>query len=273
MENAIQLKDINTSVIKKRVVVFDSSGNKAVYHNKDVRQVTGNIYIGEKEGSDYYAFFSVYVIFGDRIGLYLGHLNDNEKIDKVKELISYHHFDNFDNYIASIEDRIANNQWVNCVEMEYIKNYRPDLVANIEVARMAYKKKQEQKRNAREAERKAKHQHEMDTDNQQTEEIINNAIETIKHGGEVDNVTVKIWKNDECHSYMLINYICDKYGIKVPIRTRGFINDKLASIIISEDGKGASYRYFRRKNSKGSQTIYDIIYKIIDEVRNGNEKN
>lgn len=278
MENTIQLKDINTLVVKRKVIMFDSTGNKAVYHNKEVRQVTGNIYIGETEGTDYYKYYSAYAIFGDKIGLYVGRLTNAERVDKIEELIPKSHLSSFDDYITDIEDRIANNRWINCVEREYIRNYRPDLVANIEVARAAYKAKQEEQREARAAERKAERIAKAERCNAEFMEVINKAIATLKNGGCVENKYMDLMENPdeagyhEYKHYTTFTYLFDKYGIKLPIRTRGFVIDRLASVTYDAEKQGMQYSYMRTGNSKGSSKLYDYLYALVDKIKNESEE-
>lgn len=278
MENTIQLKDINTPVIKKKVIMFDSIGNKAVYHNKEVRQVTGNIYIGEIEGTAYYKYYSAYAIFGDRIGLYVGELTGTERVDKIEELVPKNHLSSFDDYITAIENRIANNRWINCVEKEYVRNYRPDLVANIEVARTAYKAKQEEQREARVAERKAERIAEAERCNAEFMEVINKAIATLKNGGYVENKYIDLMENPdeagyhEYKHYTTFTYLFDKYGIKLPIRTRGFVIDRLASVTYNAEKQSMQYSYMRKGNSKGSSKLYDYLYALVDKIKNESEE-
>jgi hypothetical protein len=61
--------------------------------------------------------------------------------------------------------------------------------------------------------------------------------------------------------------IADKYGIKIPLRTRGWMLNDLAEITVSEDGS-MSYRYWKRsKTSTGSQKVYDILFDIQKAIK------
>lgn len=66
----------------------------------------------------------------------------------------------------------------------------------------------------------------------------------------------------------LIVKIADKYGINIPIRTRGWILNTLSECTISNSGS-VSYRYWKSKRATGSQKVYDVlldIRKAIQEV-------
>lgn len=267
----MKLKEIISPIIKKRVVMFDSTGNKAVYHNKDIRQVTGSIYMGEAEGSDYYKLYPLYAVFDDRIGLYIGKLTDTENVESITNGVTKNGLTSFDSYIQTIRGRIDKKQWVNCVEKEYIKNYRPDLIADIDNARTSWENRMREKREAQEAEKIKEQQAEIKADNAKADEVIKSATEIFRHGGKLENEQITLRnENDyyEVKTRSILNYLLDKYNITVPIRTRGFINERLASVTISTDLKSVSYSYFRKGNSKGSQKIYDLIYALIDKINN-----
>ena len=59
----------------------------------------------------------------------------------------------------------------------------------------------------------------------------------------------------------IIVKLADKYNINIPLRTKGWILNSLAESTITDDG-GVNYRYWKRKNGKGSQTVYSILYNI-----------
>lgn len=59
----------------------------------------------------------------------------------------------------------------------------------------------------------------------------------------------------------LIVEIADRYKINIPIRTRGWILNSLSECTMTEDGS-MSYRYWKTKGAKGSQTVYKILFDI-----------
>lgn len=64
----------------------------------------------------------------------------------------------------------------------------------------------------------------------------------------------------------LIVKIADKYGINIPIRTRGWILNTLAECTISDNN--ISCRYWKRsKGATGSQKIYDVLSVIIRAIK------
>lgn len=64
----------------------------------------------------------------------------------------------------------------------------------------------------------------------------------------------------------LLAEIADRHGVKIPLRTRGWILDSFAqcSITIVEGAPRYSVRYYKRNSGTGSTKIYGII----DQIRN-----
>lgn len=59
----------------------------------------------------------------------------------------------------------------------------------------------------------------------------------------------------------LIVKIADKYEVNIPIRTRGWMLNRLTECTISDNG-GMCYRYWKSKTGKGSQKVYDVLFGI-----------
>lgn len=107
-------------------------------------------------------------------------------------------------------------------------------------------------------EREERHKKEQEEKEQAERKAIEEAENILVNGG-----TIK--------SGELIVKIADKYGIKIPIRTRGWILNSLAECTISENG-GVSYRYWKTKNATGSQKVYDVIFNIIKAIKDDKER-
>lgn len=65
----------------------------------------------------------------------------------------------------------------------------------------------------------------------------------------------------------IIVKLANKYKINVPLRTKGWILKSLAESIITPDG-GVSYRYWKNKGAKGSQTVYNVLHNIRSAINN-----
>ena len=56
-----------------------------------------------------------------------------------------------------------------------------------------------------------------------------------------------------------------EYHIDVPLRTQGWINEKLTSVTI-ENGKCEHLRYMRAKSAQCSQRFFDCMSELIHNV-------
>ena len=74
----------------------------------------------------------------------------------------------------------------------------------------------------------------------------------------------KDFKNDLIDGRSIVLCLMDRYGIKVPIKTQGWFNQKLAWIIWI-DGRIA-YRYRKTKGTNGSQTAFKYLDMLEDAV-------
>lgn len=55
-----------------------------------------------------------------------------------------------------------------------------------------------------------------------------------------------------------------KYNINVPLRTQGWILNRLAAVTFNGDAVG--YQFYKTKNGKGSQTVFDCLWKLREAI-------
>ena len=259
----------NADFETKKVITWNTAGNKAVRHNVNVAKITDNVYVGEIDKNDNYYYINcrLYALYNG-IAFDFGYIDSEIEMDDLVERINNSPWANADKFMENIYQRIENGMWINLVEMEYIKAVNPTIIPDVEKARAAWQKKLDDKRTAEQNIRNAEKQEEMEKANAEALDVVNSAINTIKNGGTVDNNYITIYTDiDTYKEYSVIAYLFDNYGITMPIRTKGFVINRIASITVSEDGKGVHYSYYKKGNSKGSSSIYDYIYKLIEAIR------
>lgn len=102
--------------------------------------------------------------------------------------------------------------------------------------------------------------------NEKAEQMVSAAIQVIRNGGVLENEAVKFYRS-RCDSstYSIVNYLMRLYKVDVPLRTQGWINDKLSSATI-RDGKCTSLRYLRVKNGRASQKFFECMDALIQAV-------
>lgn len=118
----------------------------------------------------------------------------------------------------------------------------------VELAAELGKKREEEERE-KERQREAAAQKEREEEEAENNRLMQEAEKAFIDGGTV--------KDGET-----IMRLAEKYGVNVPIRTRGWILNSLAECTLTEGGN-VSYKYWRKtKNAKGSQTAFDVLSKL-----------
>lgn len=102
--------------------------------------------------------------------------------------------------------------------------------------------------------------------NKKAEQAVSAALQAIRNGGVLENDTVKFYRNRyNSSAYSIINYLMRLYQVDVPLRTQGWVNEKLSSVTI-RDGKCTSLRFLRTKHGRGSQKFFDYMDALIQAV-------
>lgn len=271
----VKLKDWDAPIQIKRVIMWNYTGKKAVIHNKPVKNIDGNIYIGEVESDgDYYKYCNVFAIYGNNLGFIITTVNADYSVNEL--------FRSFKSDILTLEgcmeninQRIAAGVWINLVEIEFLKSIKPELIPLAEKARETHRNRLNAERKAREekreAEERARKQAEFDKDNAKADAIIKQAISAFKTGGEIFNEDFILWSDlDHYRDYTIIGYLMEKYGIDVPLKTKGFINKMLVEVRIDADGEThfSHYKYTEKgTKSSGSTKLFDLLDMLVKEIR------
>lgn len=130
-------------------------------------------------------------------------------------------------------------------------------------------------RRLKEAARRKKQREEeitlVEKKNAEMEGKISEAISILKNGGTLKNEQIAVYSLTEnsytVSEHSIFNYLMRRYGIKVPLRTQGWINESLTSAVIA-DGRCVTYQYWKSKRGKGSDTFYDCINSLIAAINN-----
>lgn len=151
----------------------------------------------------------------------------------------------FPDYIGAL----VMNELARCVELSVV--YRTKRQAEIEVHRARA-----------EAEDKAY----CEERNQETAQAVSEAIQVIRKGGTVKNQSVTFYRSRYSYStYSIFNYLMRQYQVEVPLRTQGWINEKLCSAVI-ENGRCERLQYYRTKSGRGSQKFFECMNALIQAV-------
>ena len=89
-----------------------------------------------------------------------------------------------------------------------------------------YRKKEDEVAKERRAKAEAEERAFCEEQNRLSEQAVQEAIRTIKDGGVLQNQTVKFYRSRyRCNAFSIVNYLMRKYGVNVPLRTQGWINE------------------------------------------------
>lgn len=132
------------------------------------------------------------------------------------------------------------------------------------------KLKYQEKQRVRGLERQAKEEQEdrafCEEQNHLAEQKVQEAKSTLCNGGILKNEVIKFYRNRyNPLIYSIVNYLMRQYGVEVPIRTQGWITDKLASVTVA-NGCCVSLQYFRTKGGQGSQRFFSCMNELIQKA-------
>lgn len=102
--------------------------------------------------------------------------------------------------------------------------------------------------------------------NRIAEQAVSDAIQVIRDGGTLKNDPVKFYRSRyHASSYSIVLYLMRQYHVDVPLRTQGWINDKLVSVTI-KDGRCTGERYLSSGKKRGSEKFFIYMDRLIRAV-------
>lgn len=131
------------------------------------------------------------------------------------------------------------------------------------------KQQEDEMRQAQIAEQDRVYQQSVNTEK---EKAVGAALQIIRSGGTLKNDTLCYYKDDGSFvETSLILYLMREYHIDVPLRTQGWIKERLASATVQEDFCG-SVTYYRAKKSPCSQKFFGCMRNLIAAVHDAKEE-
>lgn len=251
-----------------RAIMYSVKGDKAVYHWRNMRQMVGVVYVGEAEidecGNVHY---TVYVKWPDvDVALYLEKVyawNDSKEIISRMEELG---FDSKESFLSMIDKRIKERDHIRLIEIEMLKHVAPKMVSAAIESRDECIATREMIAAEKNRQRIAEDQEFVRESNARTQEIINKAIETIKVGGVIENQDITFWSSRyDRRTVKLIPHLMDRYMVGVPIRTRGWICNRLNSVVI-RNGHAAGCNWMRSNGGAVSEKFWDCMDALVREV-------
>lgn len=261
--------EITTPYEKKKMIVYGSERNKLVKHNVNVRQVEGNIYMGEVECPDWCNFprSELYFYLAKiGIGIKIGSVAAEDDTERSLAYAKSQDMDSAKNFIGYLDS---------CLERKFIPKNMLALAAEIKPENISrYVSSNEKILRLREeqwvAEQAAREQADaayVAEKNREAQAKVDAAVRILRNDGILANVDIELYRSRyDRRVYSVVNHLMRRYGIKVPLRTQGWINDKLATATI-RDGVCAHVQYRKTKNGKGSQAVFGFLSELAQAAR------
>ena len=129
-----------------------------------------------------------------------------------------------------------------------------------------YRMKKQAEETARQARAEEEEQAYCEVQNKAANQVVSEAIQIIRNGGTLKNETVTFYRSRySASSYSIVNHLMRMYHVDVPLRTQGWINDKLVNTTI-KDGKCEHLQYLRSKGGRCSQKFFHCMRELIQAV-------
>ena len=221
---------------------------EAVTENKDLQ----GFYIELKK----YGYFTEYTVWNDCEGVLAVkyfRLEEDYDISMRSEIMGKNMtFKGFEGYKRMLAKKEENGAFINIVEVSaLIELGDAKLSSHYSDYRENYIKAREEKNCELELQRQAKHHKKIEMLQKALEAQIADAEECIR--------TNKLLRNDLLNTGShLVLYLMKKHNISVPLKTQGWINNKLTSVVFSKDNTITVY-FLKGKGCKCSQSIYKYL--------------
>lgn len=265
----MKLNELTTEYEQHKVFMYASDGNKVVRHNKKMCKIADNIYVGEPESDGWEDVSQIYLVFdGIACGINVDREPVRHEVDDVVSSVTRCGIDTVDGIINTITRLIGNSDHIPMLYVEFVRQIKPDMVPAMMESRRLYAERIGRKAKEAKAKQEAEDAEYVRQKNEIADRIVNKAIEILRNGGILNNDDVVIYKSRyDSNTYSVVNYLCRKYGVKLPLRTAGWVNDCLANLQIEND-KCENLQYYKRtKNTTASNAIYGYINQLIAAVK------
>jgi hypothetical protein len=249
------------------------SDNKAIVRNKELTCITDivkdkaykNLYVE----ADYMKNFGeVYVDFGF-VCMFMGRTIDkNDDVEYIKEKLEFLLPIDFDYYKNYITDCLNNMKFINVAEIKLMElsGESEEYIQKLIEHRQKVLDIREHEHKEWELKRQQEDQELVNTENKKAYDTITAAEQAIIDNKMVANRNITIYKAKyDSNTTSLILYLMKQYGINVPLKTQGWINNALANIFFDSDNLSWTYQYYT--SSKDSTVFTKYLNHLVNCVK------
>ena len=162
--------------------------------------------------------------------------------------------------------KVENGRYFNMCELKYVSIYYPEIYEKAKVCRetIIQKNRQESEANKKriENEQKAK----VEKVNNKFESDIEKIKTQIRYNKNVESQDLEYYKDNNYENGLTTQncflYLAKRYGIKIPLATQGFINNRL----VDYDFATGNYSYRVTTNKRSSTKIHEYMRDIFKGV-------
>lgn len=261
----MKLNEVNTPWKKCKAVEYAKDGNTVVRRNRFMHALEEPYYSGEISGDEYSRGASIYVYYPEfDIALYLGGSHESNDTEYILNQCRKMNIGTPQQLVKTLDQMAKQNQFIKDIWIEIAALLVPEKIPSYRAAKAAYLEERERKDRERQAELQAQEQQRLEKLQAQTQRQLQTAVDVLRNGGTLRNQELTVYRTlYNSSNYMILNYLAREYGVKIPIKTQGWINSSLAEITI-ENGKMIGGR-MRGKNQ--STVIYKYMNQLIEAVR------
>lgn len=261
----MKLNELQTSYKRIKTISYGTGSkcNDPVYHWKQLQQLGGSLY-KDKEFDNKYN--------GKECCLYLMYPEADValKVDQVImstwqtvewfiERIDNAGWNTAEGFIKSLDNKVQNNEFISNADIEFSKYFAPEKESVYRKARQDYLDRKDREEQEYQQKREQQFKKKVEEQNQKSRTEIENALTIIKNGGMLTNKSITYYDDESKeHTYNLICYLAEKYGVNIPIKVKGWICNKLTSITF-ENGDIKQWMQYKSKCNTFSDYIRQII--------------
>lgn len=269
----MRLHDLDTTFERHAVLQYGADGNKVVRHYYDMQPISDVLYKGREEKTEYgETVYDIFVVFPNvKYGLlYQKKLRDRNDYttEKVETWAKEYGIDTLENYLERLDGIAQAGKFIGLLEIEFVKQFDTERAERYAQARLAYKERKEAQYTQQREQREAEYAAYVKEKNDEAESVIQVAIDTIKSGnGKIGNDGIEIFKSRyQSTVYYLVNVLCRRYNVNVPLRTQGWIAEKLLSFSVENGQYVGSTWQPKKRGEKPSQAIHKCLRELIIAV-------
>ena len=266
----MMIKDFDFTSIKavrKQCWTYKSDGNTPIKKGKNIYPLEAILNNDTFKGffvevihykESYYT--DTYILWNDlgnscvKFGSINAYFDQNQAQEELQKLFKWKGIEGFKVWLHTLEE---SHNWIrNTAILGLADNGETDLAIHYQEYHDRIKAEREDKERKQCEEYKRKEREKEEKREAEISTQLNQAEQNIREKKDL--------KNDLIDGRSIVLCLMDKYGIKVPIKTQGWFNQKLA-FVKWIDGK-ITYSYYRTKGTNGSQTAFKYLNMLEDAV-------